>query len=803
MYLTHRASGFRLSALLVVILLLLSTLLIAWRVEHVLLEFTQGRGLRVARQVGDQIEDGFRLGLSLADQTGLPGLLERQRAQDPTLQAIRVQDETGRPAVEAGVPEAFAWVQPAWPRQLMTRSLASISRGVARHAVVGLPVLDGTGQVVATVWLVYERSALRHSGWTVLRALLPYTVLAALGLTAVLGALASGWLRAGSGPSLLPLGLAVALVFAALSGLAWKAQQAARPLLAAQIDQNAQTVLQAAHGQVQRALRLGIPMERLAGVEAVFADELQPAVEAVFLALRLPDGRVLVFTPRDANPSAYSAEARDALVADHPSPRFPWLAQPLSGADGRPAGELVIGTAPDFIDRSLSSILVDLLLALVVSLVLVRETLGGLWQRAQPGPRPTAVADLGMVLVRLRLIVFFTALSEELMRPFFAVFASEAELLWMPLSPAMLAGLPVAAFMLTLTLAQPIGPWFARHADVRRSLFAVALGGSVLMVLTAATRDAPGLVLLRAGSGVAHGLLLILAQTTVVRITTPDQRARGLVDISAAIVAAGVCGPALGGLLAERFGPQIALVGCGASLLVAALFSLRITALPVDSEAHLSGSGGWRGLATVLRQRRVMAVTWLAAVPARLVAAALLVVVTPLYLLALGESPSMAGRVLLLYFVAFMLAAPPVARWSDRHGRRKPWIMAGSALSALSCAALPLLGGVAGAAVCCALLGVAQALLSAPQLAWVTEAFERDPQAAPVQGATPEQALAAFRFIERFGSVVAPFVVALAVARFGLIGAVGAIGTLLAACTLLMGLALLSYPEGAGRAVPT
>ena len=58
---------------------------------------------------------------------------------------------------------------------------------------------------------------------------------------------------------------------------------------------------------------------------------------------------------------------------------------------------------------------------------------------------------------------------------------------------------------------------------------------------------------------VCYGLLLILVQTTIVRITGGEQRARGLVTVASAIVAAGVCGPALGGIVADRLGTTAAL----------------------------------------------------------------------------------------------------------------------------------------------------------------------------------------------------------------------------------------------------
>ena len=84
---------------------------------------------------------------------------------------------------------------------------------------------------------------------------------------------------------------------------------------------------------------------------------------------------------------------------------------------------------------------------------------------------------------------------------------------------------------------------------------------------------------------------------------------------------------------------------------------------------------------------------------------------------------------------------------------------------------------------CCALLGYGQALQSAPQIALATEVFDPRDGARP-SAATPEQALAAFRFIERGGSIMAPFVTAIAITAYGYAGAVVAVGVLVGIATL-------------------
>ena len=358
----------------------------------------------------------------------------------------------------------------------------------------------------------------------------------------------------------------------------------------------------------------------------------------------------------------------------------------------------------------------------------------------------------------------------------------------------MVAGLPVAAFMVTLALAQPAGPALARRIDLRWGLVLAALAGSVALAATGAAESALALVGLRAFAGMAYGLALILAQTALVRVTPTGRRARGMTQIAGAIVAAGIVGPPFGGLIAAQAGPAAGFAACALCMLLAAIVSRRLELGP-RAPVSASGTGGWRGYAAVVRNRRALAVIFGAALPARLVAVTLLSVVVPLQMSALQQPAAMAGRALLLYFLVFALTVSWIAQWSDASGRRTPFLVAGGLISALACWALPGLGGVPGMAIGCALLGLGQAFQSAPQLALVTEIFE--PQPGMQQTATPEQALAAFRLLERLGSIAAPFVTAWAVFALGYAGAMWAIGIFLLVATLGMLPALRTAPSTA------
>jgi MFS family permease len=826
----RRGSGLPLVAGFVFALFGIAVVLVGWRIAQGVADLAQARAQRLAAQVAEEIERGFLLGLAPAAQTSLPRLLAQLARDEPALTGGLVVDDAGGRVAGFGAAESVRFA--AWTARLASGGQTPAARRDGRQVHVAALARDPVGRAAAVVWLTLDLgfsrdAALRAAGRLALLAC--GLALAWLGLLAWL---MGPWVLAAarrlhaagrpgpavpSAPRARALPTAVLLfALASLTVLALAARDLARPLMAAEAERNAGVAATAIASQIRRAVEIGVPLARLPGLDAVLDDALAAAPELAYLAV-VADGRVLAATARLDAPLQRAA----------PLPAQPALAQArVAVAD---VAEVVAAYPLALVDRIVAQTLLDMLLALVVALVLAGEFGRAAWNRAalrpllafewarasaaaggpawpdrlrrwrsdlRPGADARDKAALG-AQVKLRLLVFLVALSDELVRPFFALHAVEVAPLDPRWSPSVLAGVPITAFMLTLALAQPLGSALARRLPLGPTMAAAAAVGAVLLGLTARADDGATLLALRAASGFVYGLLLILAQAALLRITTRASRARTLADVPAAIVAAGIVGPALGGLGAELLGAAATFLLCALCMAGALAVALLLPRLPAADPAarvlHLR-----QGLAAALRHPRILAVTWLAAIPARLAAAALLAVLVPLYLDASGASPLMAGRVLALYFVAFMLMVPLVALHSDRSGRRRSWVVGGSAVSALACALLPLLAPSLGpawaAAIGCAMLGLGQALLSAPQLALVTEAVERERRAGA--SADAEHALAAFRLLERLGSIAAPLAVAAAVPMFGLAGTAGMFGAILAVATLLLWLALSTYREG-------
>lgn len=740
------------------LLLGISLLLITWRVEQMLSDLALQQSLRTVRNVHQSAEQGIRLGIALEDQAPLKEQLHELLTSEKAITGIQLLTVNLQPLVEIGtaqVPSHFLKPEkttsssdPGFVRQ---GSLAWIYQRITDAA--GLPV----GWLVMAFDYDYAQQQARLLGMKTLSSTWPLILACVLCLA---------WtLREHLSPPTMRhqrkwkyLATVCCLLSFTFTPLAvvWQVREAAKPLVYEQIANNASSLGSRLANELSRALDAGIPYRALTGI-APWLEQAQhqaPEISAIQVG----------------EPSHLSLGKEVIVQSTHP-------------------GYFIALTSPsDFVDQQLSSILVDLVLAVVISTFLVYEVSRGRWKKLWEmklssgdwSPHATDARERDRNLSRIRFFIFLVALSEELLRPFLTVFASQLN---SHLNNNLSAGLPVAAFMLTLAIAQPVGPWLAHRFDLRNLMITTALLGTCMLALSATSQSIVALVAWRAGAGMAYGLGLILAQTAIVRITARQQRAQGMTSVAAAIVAAGIVGPPFGGMIAAQMGPHIAFMGCAICMCAAIAAIWKVSKLPDEaSQSPQKQRYLWQAYHDIFREPRAISVILGAALPARLAAVGILSILIPLYASDLQAASAVTGRILLLYFLVFALSVSTCAAWSDRTGNRRSLIVAGGLTCAAACASVMFLEGIWGLALCSALLGLGQAMQSSPQVALITEAFEDNPQ----HVATPEQALAAFRLLERAGSVVAPFVIAGAIHIWGYAGAITSLSVFLLLATLIM-----------------
>src|SRR5690606_18914225 len=135
------------------------------------------------------------------------------------------------------------------------------------------------------------------------------------------------------------------------------------------------------------------------------------------------------------------------------------------------------------------------------------------------------------------------------------------------ISAEILVGLPISIYMLALAVATPIsGTWVDRFGARRIFLIGLlpAIAGFVGCAFAAGVLD---LLLARTASAVGYAMITIAAQGYMAQAAGRQKRTQGMSTFIGVLMAASICGTAVGGIVADR-------VGYRAVFLLAAIVAL-------------------------------------------------------------------------------------------------------------------------------------------------------------------------------------------------------------------------------------
>lgn len=387
---------------------------------------------------------------------------------------------------------------------------------------------------------------------------------------------------------------------------------------------------------------------------------------------------------------------------------------------------------------------------------------------------------------RIRAPLFTFILAEELTRSFLP---SYINLLLVPvpgISPQVVIGLPIVLFMLIVALGQPhLGAWSER-AGRRRAMLIGAAIGTVGFLATALAYNLLDLLLWRSLSAVGYAIVFVAAQGYVLDHTQPHNRTRGFALFVGAIMVATICGPSIGGILADNIGYRLSF---SVSAVLCALSILTIRMLPTDerraAERRSEQPPALADFAKLLVNRRFMTLSGFAAIPAKIILTGFCFYLVPLYVVSIGSTQAMAGRMLMVYAVMMVLIVPLAARLADASGMRREQLVAlGLCISGLG--GLLLLGSSSFLVVfgVVFLLGLGQALSIAAQSTLVGELCREEVKRygdGPVYGV--------YRLLERLGNAAGPLLAGILVVRLNYEGAFVAISALVLASGILFTIA--------------
>lgn len=708
----------------------------------------------LAQRAAEAAERALALGVPLAPDTPLAALLAREAAIEPALLAFEITSARGDVLLATpGRQPVVAFPEPQ---------------------VVRTPIHNDLGQTVAWAQIRFDDTALRATHrqrernlW---RALVPALLIVVVGLAAAYGLLlrrlrrATAYAKAAGGERSRLLVCAIMLLAAALVWLGWCATVVGQAAIAPDQRAKAEAVARSSAALVARALEAGIPADQLVGV-AEHAEAVRlHSPEIATLAVIAPDGQVLAGSaPRSDSGAIYAPVYRDG--------------------DSAPTAQVALGIDFQILARRIQALLFDIAFLGVVCLLLSLEwvalglgtrgarALTVLEARHTPGRAKGAWQPSGGAAVRPALFLFM--FSEELTRPFLPTWARALAPAEGSLSGEWLAGLPLVLFLAVVALLQwPFAAWSERLGR-RRGLVLGALLGAAGMAVAAVAPEFQALLGARLLGAVGFALVFVSAQGAVIDASSAADRARSLGQFVRAILVAGLCGPPLGGMAAERWGATggfalAALVAVLAAFTAWAQMPAQRALLQPSSEVRMQPDRG----GMLVRQPGLLALLLGCALPAKLLLAALCFYLLPLHMQDLGYGAAVTGRLQTIYPLAMVLLVPVFARQADQGQRRRGLFVLAGGLVAGGSAMLALTVGDTPLALALVLLGVGigQALSITPQSAMVADIARSAP---PRTGA---RVLGMFRLTERGGSALGPLVGAWLLAAVGFGGAVAAIG---------------------------
>jgi len=382
------------------------------------------------------------------------------------------------------------------------------------------------------------------------------------------------------------------------------------------------------------------------------------------------------------------------------------------------------------------------------------------------GPQPLETVDIACIRGPLFLFMF----AEELSRSFFPLYVRDlyTPLPW--LSDKVVMGLPIALFMLVVTVFTPFaGAWCDRFG-IRRTLLLGMVPGVVGFVGTALAQSLYDLLFWRSLCAVSYAVMFIGAQGFLAHHTSRQNRAAGMATFVGAVIAASICGVSIGGILADQIGFRATfavstLLALAATVAVALLLPAGLRDTRQEQPVTLRDYG------VVLRNPRFLALLLFSSIPTKVMLTGYLFYIVPIYLHDLGETQSAIGRIMMGYGLTVMVLAPWVSRLADRSGRHAVFAGAGGLIAGVGALLVFETGDALVVLISVVTLGLAHAFNNSTQLALVPEVCR-----AECQRIGRSSVFAIYRLLERLGSVLGPVIAAALAERFGYQQALGLLG---------------------------
>lgn len=406
------------------------------------------------------------------------------------------------------------------------------------------------------------------------------------------------------------------------------------------------------------------------------------------------------------------------------------------------------------------------------------EALEAVKSRYRFGSAPAGSVSDETNLNRIRAPLFAFILAEEMTRSYLPTYVNQLLVDIPGVSPQVVIGLPIMLFMLIVALGQPyLGSWSERVGR-RNAMLVGAAVATVGFFATALAFNLYDLLLWRSLCALGYAMVFVAAQGYVLDRTGQANRAQGFALFIGAIMVATVCGPSIGGILADNIGFRASFAVSAVMAFVSILAILKLPRVEVKPpSARPSRAPRMREIMALVFNKRFMTLTGLAAMPAKIILTGVCFYLVPLYIVSIGNTSAMAGRMLMVYAVMMVMIVPLSASFSDASVRRDRYVSVGLMISGLSGLLLLVSDSFLVLFGVVFLLGLGQALSIAAQSALVAEHCQEE-----IRIYGNDAVYGVYRLLERLGNALGPLIASILVVLWGYQGAFIAISALVLFC---------------------
>ena len=407
--------------------------------------------------------------------------------------------------------------------------------------------------------------------------------------------------------------------------------------------------------------------------------------------------------------------------------------------------------------------------------------LAALGKRFQFGIQPHSPPVDEALLPKVRAPLFVFILAEELTRSFLPNYVHSLLVPIPGLSPELVVGLPIALFMLIVAIGQPFIGAYTERVGHRKVMTQGAVLATLGFLATALASNVLDLLLWRSLCAVGYAMVFVSAQGYVLDHSSLSHRARSFALFIGAIMVATVCGPSIGGILADNLGVRPTFV-IAAVLALASMVAMQNLPGPqphIGPARQVAKPPTLREIGSLMRSPRFMTVTAMAAMPAKILLTGICFYLVPMYMLSIGANQAMTGRILMVYAVVMVLMGPFTAGLASSRQRMEWLVGGGLVVSGLGGVLMLAGGGVGWVFTATALIGIGQSMSMAAQSALVSERCPED-----VARLGEHTVYGVYRLLERLGNAIGPMAAGLLALHYGYRTGFAVIGGLAMLCGL-------------------